>query len=85
MASAIPLRANEAPPASQPTQHLSGSFQLNEARVRRVLRFGYLAPDIVEAIAASSIMDVGRLFQSRQKLELTHHRLLGSVAVAKNR
>jgi hypothetical protein len=57
MASAIPLRANEAPPASQPAQHLSGSFQLNEARVRRVLRFGYLAPDIVGAIAASSIMD----------------------------
>jgi hypothetical protein len=46
-----PSRANAAPPASQPAQHLSGSFQLNEAHVRRVLRFGYLAPDIVEAIA----------------------------------
>ena len=46
-----PSRADEAPPASQPAQHLSGSFQLNEAHVRRVLRFGYLAPDIVEAIA----------------------------------
>ena len=30
-----PSRANEAPPASQPAQHLSGSFQLNEAHVRR--------------------------------------------------
>jgi len=40
-----PSRANEAPPASQPAQHLSGSFQLNEAHVCRVLRFGYLAPD----------------------------------------
>jgi hypothetical protein len=46
-----PSRANEAPPASQPAQHLSGSFQLNEAHVRRVLRFGHLAPHIVEAIA----------------------------------
>jgi hypothetical protein len=46
-----PSRVYEAPPASQSAHHLSGSFQLNEAHVRRVLRFGYLAPDIVEAIA----------------------------------
>ena len=30
---------------------VSGSFQLNEAHVRRVLWFGYLPPHIVEAIA----------------------------------
>jgi hypothetical protein len=61
-----PSRANEAPPASQPAQHLSGSFQLNEAHVRRVLRFGYLAPDIVEAIAEGRqprCMTVKRLLQ----------------------
>jgi hypothetical protein len=61
-----PSRANEAPPASQPAQHLSGSFQLNEARVRRILRFGYLAPDIIEAIAEGRqprCMTVKRLLQ----------------------
>jgi hypothetical protein len=61
-----PSRANEAPPASQPAQHLSGSFQLSTAHVRRVLRFGYLAPDIVEAIAEGRqprCMTVKRLLQ----------------------
>src|SRR5579864_9286986 len=61
-----PSRANEAPPASQPAQHLSRSFQLDEAHVRRVLRFGNLAPDIVDAIAEGRqprCMTVKRLLQ----------------------
>ena len=32
------------------TIEIARQFQLNDAHVRRVLRFGYLAPDIVEAI-----------------------------------
>jgi hypothetical protein len=31
-------------------KEVARQFQLNEAHVRRILRFGYLAPDIVEAI-----------------------------------
>ena len=32
------------------TTEIARQFQLNDAYVRRLLRFAYLAPDIVEAI-----------------------------------
>ena len=32
------------------TTEIARQFQLNDAYVRRIMRFGYLAPDIVEAI-----------------------------------
>ena len=32
------------------TTEIAQQFELNDAHVRRILRFGYLAPDIVEAI-----------------------------------
>jgi hypothetical protein len=34
------------------TTEIARRFKLNDAHVRRLLRFGYLAPDIVEAIVA---------------------------------
>jgi len=45
---------------------IARQFQLNDAHVRRVLRFGYLAPDIVEAIIEGRqprCMTVKRLLQ----------------------
>jgi hypothetical protein len=33
------------------TMEIARRFKLNDAHARRLLRFGYLAPDIVEAIA----------------------------------
>jgi len=46
-------------------------FKLNDAHVRRVLRFGYLAPDIVEAIV-----------EGRQPRSLTVRRLLQGIPCA---
>ena len=34
------------------TEGIARTFKLNDAHVRRILRFAYLAPDIGEAIAA---------------------------------
>jgi hypothetical protein len=34
----------------QDTADIAQRFKLNDAHVRRLLRFGYLAPDVVEAI-----------------------------------
>ena len=48
------------------TTEIALQFQLNDAHVRRVLRFGYLAPDIVEAIIEGRqprCMTVKRLLQ----------------------
>jgi site-specific DNA recombinase len=50
------------------TTEIARQFQLNEAHVRRILRFGYLAPDIVEAI-----------IEGRQPRPLTVKRLLQGV------
>jgi len=50
------------------TAEIAGQFQLNEAHVRRILRFGYLAPDIVEAIV-----------DGRQPRSMTVQRLLQGV------
>ena len=46
-------------------------FKLNDAHVRRVLRFGYLAPDIIEAIV-----------EGRQPRPLTVRRLLQGIPCA---
>ena len=43
-------------------------FKLHDAHVRRLLRFGYLAPDIVEAIV-----------EGRQPRSLTVKRLLKGI------
>ena len=50
------------------TTEIAQRFQLNEAHVRRILRFGYLAPDIVEAIV-----------EGRQPRSMTVKRLLQGV------
>jgi site-specific DNA recombinase len=50
------------------TTEIARQFQLNEAHVRRTLRFGYLAPDIVEAI-----------IEGRQPRSMTVKRLLRGV------
>jgi site-specific DNA recombinase len=47
------------------TAEIARNFKLNDAHVRRLLRFGYLAPDIVEAI-----------MEGRQPRSLTVKRLL---------
>lgn len=50
------------------TTDIARQFQLNDAHVRRILRFGYLAPDIVEAI-----------IEGRQPRPMTVKRLLRGV------
>jgi hypothetical protein len=48
------------------TIEIARQFQLNDAHVRRLLRFAYLAPDIVEAIVEGHqprSMTVKRLLQ----------------------
>ena len=52
----------------QDTADIAQLFKLNDAHVRRVLRFGYLAPDIVEAIV-----------EGRQPRSLTVKRLLRGI------
>jgi hypothetical protein len=47
------------------TMEIARRFRLSDAHVRRILRFGYLAPDIVEAIV-----------EGRQPQTLTVKRLL---------
>jgi hypothetical protein len=53
------------------TVEIARHFKLNDAHVRRVLRFGYLAPDIVEAIV-----------EGRQPRSLTVRRLLLGIPCA---
>ncbi len=53
------------------TAEIARRFKLNDAHVRRVLRFGYLAPDIVEAIV-----------EGRQPRSLTVRRLLQGIPCA---
>ena len=53
------------------TEEIAHRFKLNDAHVRRLLRFGYLAPDIVEAIV-----------EGRQPRSLTVKRLLQRIPVA---
>jgi hypothetical protein len=50
------------------TTEIARQFQLNDAYVRRLLRFAYLAPDIVEAIV-----------QGQQPRSMTVKRLLQGV------
>jgi hypothetical protein len=50
------------------TTEIARRFKLNDAHVRRLLRFGYLAPDIVEAIV-----------EGRQPRSLTVKRLLQGI------
>src|SRR6516162_1599090 len=50
------------------TTTIARQFQLNDAHVRRILRFGYLAPDIVEAI-----------IEGRQPRSMTVKRLLQGI------
>ena len=50
------------------TAEIARQFQLNDAYVRRLLRFAYLAPDIVEAIV-----------QGHQPRSMTVKRLLRGV------
>ena len=50
------------------TEGIARTFKLNDAHVRRILRFAYLAPDIVEAIA-----------EGRQPRTLTVKRLLKGI------
>ena len=50
------------------TEDIARAFKLNDAHVRRILRFGYLAPDIVETIA-----------DGRQPRSLTVKRLLKGI------
>jgi len=50
------------------TIEIARQFQLNDAHVRRILRFGYLAPDIVEAI-----------IEGRQPRSMTVKRLLQGI------
>ena len=52
----------------QHTAEIARRFKLNDAHVRRLLRFGYLAPDIIEAIV-----------EGRQPRSLTVRRLLLGV------
>jgi hypothetical protein len=53
------------------TTEIARRFNLNDAHVRRLLRFGYLAPDIVEAIV-----------EGRQPQSLTVKRLLQGIPCA---
>jgi site-specific DNA recombinase len=53
------------------TAEIAERFKLNDAHVRRLLRFGYLAPDIVEAIV-----------EGRQPRTLTVRRLLKGIPCA---
>jgi hypothetical protein len=53
------------------TIEIARQFNLNDAHVRRLLRFGYLAPDIVEAI-----------IEGRQPRSLTVKRLLKGIPCA---
>jgi hypothetical protein len=53
------------------TIEIARRFKLNNAHVRRLLRFGYLAPDIVEAIV-----------EGRQPRSLTVKRLLQKIPCA---
>ena len=50
------------------TMDIARQFQLSDAHVRRILRFGYLAPDIVEAIV-----------KGRQPCSMTVKRLLQGI------
>jgi hypothetical protein len=50
------------------TTEIARQFQLNDAYVRRLLRFAYLAPDIVEAI-----------IEGRQPRSMTVKRLLQGI------
>jgi site-specific DNA recombinase len=50
------------------TMEIARRFQLSDAHVRRILRFGYLAPDIIEAIV-----------EGRQPRSLTVKRLLQGI------
>jgi len=53
------------------TMGIAQRFKLNNAHVRRLLRFGHLAPDIVEAIV-----------EGRQPRSLTVKRLLQGIPCA---
>src|SRR5262249_44677212 len=53
------------------TEGIARQFQLSDAHVRRILRFGYLAPDIVEAI-----------IEGHQPRSMTVKRLLRSIPCA---
>jgi hypothetical protein len=53
------------------TKEIAQRFKLSDAHVRRILRFGYLAPDIVEAI-----------IEGRQPRSLTVKRLLRGIPCA---
>jgi DNA invertase Pin-like site-specific DNA recombinase len=53
------------------TKEIAQRFQLSDAHVRRILRFGYLAPDIIEAI-----------IEGRQPRSLTVKRLLRGIPCA---
>ena len=53
------------------TADIAGKYDLSESYVRRILRFAFLAPDIVESIA-----------EGRQPRGLTLDRLLGPVPFA---
>ena len=53
------------------TLEIARRFKLNDAHVRWILRFGYLAPDIVEAIV-----------EGRQPRSLTVKRLLQGIPCA---
>jgi hypothetical protein len=55
----------------QDTAEISQRFKLNDAHVRRLLRFGYLAPDVVEAIV-----------EGRQPRPLTVRQLLHGIPCA---
>jgi hypothetical protein len=55
----------------QHTAEIARRFKLNDAHVRRLLRFGYLAPDIIEAIV-----------EGRQPRSLTVRRLLQGIPCA---
>jgi len=55
----------------QDTAEIARRFKLNDAHVRRLLRFGYLAPDIIEAIV-----------EGRQPRSLTVRRLLQGIPCA---
>jgi hypothetical protein len=55
------------------TEQIARQFKLNDAHVRRLLRFCYLAPDIVEAV-----------IEGRQPRSLTVKRLLKGIPRAWN-
>jgi site-specific DNA recombinase len=50
------------------TEEIARRFKLNEAHVRRLLRFAYLAPDVIEAIV-----------EGRQSHSLTVTRMLQGI------